>query len=72
MLKGVFGEAAGTIGQQLAGVPQEHQKGMTSLGLVREVSAEVWGVSVHVGKVLPRCGTSGAAIWGRYLGAVGC
>ena len=45
---------------------------MTSLGSVREVSAEGGGGSVCLGKVLPRGGTNDDDIWGRYLGAVGC
>ena len=44
---------------------------MTGLRLVSEVSAEGWGGYVCLVKVLPHSGTSGADIWGGYLGAVG-
>ena len=42
------------------------------MGSVREVAAEDGGGSVHLGKVLPRGGTSGVDIWGRDLVAVAC
>ena len=43
-------------------------EGETSLGAFREVATMVGGGTVNIRKVLPYCGTSGVAIWVRYLG----
>ena len=52
----------GPLGRQLSGGPQEHQEGGTSLGLVREVSAEIGGGSISLEKVLPHGGTTSVDI----------
>ena len=64
--------SAGPVGRRLAGGPHEHQKGATSVGLYRVLATEGGGGSVRLEKVLSRGGTSGVAIWGGDLSAVGC
>ena len=53
------------------GVPREHLEFETSLGAFREVATTGGSGPDNLRKVLPRVGSRGVTIWGRYMGSDG-